>query len=547
MIESICIFFLKIKYESTYYKIFILFDFQVVDARVGPGLKSMTKFKKRKGDNLVKLTESGEPSCEKKIEKVPKPVKAASVDSHMTRSLAFVPDKFCKIFRKNKKKKSSLDDIIHCEKVLVNSYNIQNDDDHHLAIETPTSPTLSNGTSEDSSDDTIFAPNNDIEMKDNEINRSFIETILSVHEGKKKTTKNHRRKSLCPIKNNRRGTEQLTPFLDTKLWSKIETCCGYVFESNITNAVAIDYDLYRVCSKHKKTEKMTNIIKTKTTATAILFNNEKENMNNYNKIIENLILPSTTSSLLLSSSSSSSTSMINTSAMKKHHLFSKRQSQNMLDINLNADYKTDTATSTEMINNIPIIFATQNLQQAVTSASTSANDFKTTVQQSQNLLPPPQQPSQHQHLQKPNLPTLFTKTPNTKYQTLATQYLHKIKDSGKIVKQLNAIEKTMPNKLRATDFNLMKNLVKICTDKTGKGKNGIVNAATGAILIGNVTAAGGVGVATANGAAGVDKIAGSENTTDGLGNKFSDNSSDSGYEETPTEQQLNVSCLKNKF
>ena len=64
------------------------FFYQVVDARVGPGLKSMTKFKKRKeeqnnqGGDAVKST-----------------ISKASTSS--------VPEKFCKIFKKAKKIKPS--------------------------------------------------------------------------------------------------------------------------------------------------------------------------------------------------------------------------------------------------------------------------------------------------------------------------------------------------------------------------------------------------------------------------------------------------------
>lgn len=88
----------------------------VVDARVGPGLKSMTKFKKRCEEN------GGRASPTENIKRLKQEVAAkhAAADAAAaaakdlngggnattTCSSSFVPQKFRKIFRKTKKKKT---------------------------------------------------------------------------------------------------------------------------------------------------------------------------------------------------------------------------------------------------------------------------------------------------------------------------------------------------------------------------------------------------------------------------------------------------------
>lgn len=480
----------------------------------------MTKFKKRKGENPLTLTDT------QNNDKTNKPSTSKSANSeNSSRSLAFVPDKFTKIFRKNKKKKAS--EETNDNKLLNGNYIIQN---RHA------SPLLSNENTDESSDEisAAFSPTNHVGIKDNEINRNFIEAILNVHE-KKILTKSlkRKRKDVCPIKNKRVRTENSMSFNDAESWEKVKTCCGDIFDNKMSNAVLVNNDFYYVCAQHKKTVKANNAITTKISSSAStatqLLNNEKENLNGYNSIIDNLILPPTIAP--------------SSTIVKKHHLFSKRQNQHICEHG-NDQYKTDTVTTSDVSKMVPIIFTTQKVQQSDVNIQTPSISVITS-QQSQLLLPPPpQQSMQYNQLQQQIQQTLSSKiittgTPsssNAKYQTISTQYLHKIKDSGKIVKQISTMDKTsIPAKLRATDFTLVKNLVKICTDKS-KAKNAIINTTGGTILIGNV----------AGSSSGSDnKINGpNENLADGLGNKFSDNSSDSGYEETPVEQQqVNVSLL----
>lgn len=66
----------------------------MVDARVGPGLKSMTKFKKRKEEQLLLQQNGG--------------VKATSSGTApaAVKNLSTVSERFGKIFKKTKKKKT---------------------------------------------------------------------------------------------------------------------------------------------------------------------------------------------------------------------------------------------------------------------------------------------------------------------------------------------------------------------------------------------------------------------------------------------------------
>lgn len=109
-------------------------------------------------------------------------------------------------------------------------------------------------------------------------------------------------------------------------------------------------------------------------------------------------------------------------------------------------------------------------------------------------------------------------------------YLHKLKsDSGKIMK--NSIERLAPSKMKVTDLNVVKNLVKFCTDKSAVGKRFNSNATTtikcntNSIIINPLT--------ETTSAIHNENENNSNKIIEALAtNKFSDNSSDSGYEET---------------
>lgn len=94
--------------------------------------------------------------------------------------------------------------------------------------------------------------------------------------------------------------------------------------------------------------------------------------------------------------------------------------------------------------------------------------------------------------------------------------LHKTRaDTAKVTKKSTA---RLTPKKKLTDISMVKNLVKLCTDKTASNKK---LAAAGA----PATAATAAAVAVAEPAAGIENIA-------AAANKYSDNSSDSGYDET---------------
>lgn len=447
----------------------------VVDARVGPGLKSMTKFKKRKEEQLLQqmIVNDGTPII------LPTPIATSAI----SRSLSSVPEKFCKIFKKNKKKK-----LLECEAIASVDKNcllqnlVEMDDDRESSVfpvattspnhcssindllcdemlDSPSSPLSQNNSDDNEHHDINIYHTNDRErviMKNNEMNRNFIEEILNVHENSQHSYQNQNRRHICkrkiriPVRNfgSRIVKENFASFIDTNYWKKVKTCCGYVYESNITNAIIIDCNLYKKCLLHKHMTN-TSVITIPTNNSKLQLNNEKENFGSttaLKKIADNVNMPVT--------------------AIKKHHLYSKRQ--NLINNN---------------VNNNSII---------------CNNKTEVTLLQPPIIIPPV-------HGIGGNV---------TNNSVAANKYLHKIKSDSKIIKAGDIKPAAITTaKLKVADYNLVKNLMKVCTDKAVKHKN-----------LDNTKLVNGDGVII---------------TPDVLGNKFSDNSSDSGYEETPLEHVIN--------
>lgn len=460
----------------------------VVDARVGPGLKSMTKFKKRKEEQLQAQSLSSNGSEHPVVIKdATSSVKVSCEVTAPTARSFSIPEKFGKIFKKNKKKKLNVEKEDDKKSAVTRFKYIQetkivtrrssqyisalNDDDDMLETGSTASSPRYHPHSDDNMDTEMMfgGRSTDIFNKTHhEINRNFIETILSVHQNK--VSKRYRRKNERPIKNLQqkllrpdRSTVMSHGHVDANVWTRLKTCCGYVFESRKLNAVILDADLYKMCAMHQFAA----------TRSRLIVKTEKENglINGNVKVTDRVNVPST--------------------AVKKHHLYSKRQ--NMVDAH-------------------PDFYKTESI--IVHSATTSA-----------------QQPAAHQSLAFAQNHIMFSPSPvatvitappptaammlgHDKYSnnTYHHQQLHKLKSDGRVVKGvINRVDGVIPTaKLKSTDLSLVKNLVKMCTDKTNKK---VMTATDGK----------------------------TENAVDALGNKFSDNSSDSGYEETPAEQSMNVS------
>lgn len=370
----------------------------VVDARVGPGLKSMTKFKKRKEEQQqqqLQLAQAGNLAAADGTTTI-------TTISSAKHSIS-VPERFCKIFKKNKKKKNDLDNL--------------RDNSPGLTYSSPCSP-----MSHNSDDDKL----NILSLAASDFDKSLIGDLLKASQMTNgRISKKYKRKNYLPIKNRSQQTTATTistiAYMDETMWRKIKTCCGHVFQNECFGALIIDYDLYTPCIEHIKM-KFDEKIKTEIPVNI-----------NIGKVSDNVNVPTT--------------------AVKKHHLYSKRQ--NIID---NQNRQTDL-----ILMSSPKINFMDSPSVAIANINSTSNKY-------------------HQKL-----------------ITTSNSYLHKIKssDSGKIIKN-SVLDKINPVKIKSTDFNVVKNLVKMCTDKSNKIK----------IIGGEI-----------------------KNDVETLGNKFSDNSSDSGYEE----------------
>ncbi|KAJ6639681.1 SIN3-HDAC complex-associated factor, partial [Pseudolycoriella hygida] len=176
----------------------------VVDARVGPGLKSMTKFKKRKEEQMLQQQNGNG--------KAP-----VSVPSQNVKPSSSVSERFGKIFKKTKKKK-----ILETE-----NRDVSPSSDENSSPSSPSSiPTDSENVSMDLDDDL-----------DNDNNRT-----------NDRRYKKYQRKGYRPMKNRRHIVASI---IDEECWMKVKTCCGFVYENKLFPAVLLDIDSISMCPLHK--------------------------------------------------------------------------------------------------------------------------------------------------------------------------------------------------------------------------------------------------------------------------------------------------------
>jgi hypothetical protein len=172
----------------------------VVDARTGPGLKSMTKFKKRKEEQEAGV------------------VKATTTS---------VTERFSKLFKKNKKKEKSY-------KKETSSIGGSSDD-------SPPSPAESHHS--DDFDDGIFG-------------KKFFNYATRANQKRQKVVlkQRRRRKNPRPTKNLRWPANHFNLFadvVDDELWRQRETCCGLVYECAELQAIIVDASTFKPCTEHK--------------------------------------------------------------------------------------------------------------------------------------------------------------------------------------------------------------------------------------------------------------------------------------------------------
>lgn len=285
-----------------------------------------------------------------------------------------------------------------------------------------------------------------------------------------KQYKKYKRKNYRPSKN--RGIIEAS-IIDNDFWSELKTCCGIVYENKMIGAVLLidsKFNAYCVHHNYTKTSNMNEID-----------HKNKISLSKQNENITNVV----------------TSALYNKNGLSKQLQQSNNNKQNCLNFTHNS---------------IEHLAGTKNLQQSNLQDNQSSVLPLTNNKNDIDILPAYLQSISNNNKLKKLESTVQS---NEKSEsTRSYNYLHKIKsDSSKIVKQ--SINKFAPAKLKSNDLNLVKNFVRICTEKSTKNLHFIPKSA----------------------------VVGGENEV--LGNKFNENSSDSGYEEILQEPNQ-VCCCKKK-
>lgn len=193
----------------------------MVDARIGPGIKSMNKFKKRKEEQqngtIVGYTREFAGQSETNAQNMKNGIRA--------------PERLGHIVKKKKK----------------------------MIKETATVTVAASQIAPES--DENYEPNTQCEiglrLKDG-VNESFIGTILPAHFNKPPIDKDligkmRRRKSYRPLKNRNKSIDHSMSVIDQEVWIKVKSCCGYVYENPKIGALLIDFMSFSPlgCAVHK--------------------------------------------------------------------------------------------------------------------------------------------------------------------------------------------------------------------------------------------------------------------------------------------------------
>lgn len=168
-----------------------------MDARTGPGLKSMTKFKKRKEEQEAGIKNT-----------------AASALS----------ERFNKIFKKSKKKEKSYKKETSSIGGSSDSTDSQHSDDY---------------------DDTVF-------------NKKFYNYQTRAQQQKRNQQvvikQRRKRKNPCPTKNLSWPANHFNLFVDvvnSEQWRQRNTCCGIVYECAELQSIIVDASSFKPCNQHR--------------------------------------------------------------------------------------------------------------------------------------------------------------------------------------------------------------------------------------------------------------------------------------------------------
>lgn len=309
-----------------------------------------------------------------------------------------------------------------------------------------------------------------------------------------------RRKCLLPRKLNddilKNWNDNNVEFFDECEWQERKSCCGMVYEcESLAGALLIDLAHYKPCAEHDK--KANN---NATAATLIL--NAQRNIK--------ATMPAT---LQIAASNS------NTPVLKKHHLFYKRQSESFPHGDVNTTIiKTETANSNSIHPNNNNNNSTNNISASLIPANISV----TSSSQAQNLV------TRQSSTKLPSSsvsPPLIVPTNQNK----SHNFLHKIKaDTTKIVKhsmdKLNTAVRIKPS-----DLQDMKQVIKTVD------KSYVLASSNSSKPINNIPLS--QHYAQPLSAAVLSGTSPTSSASSSSATKFSDNSSDSGFDENTLDRK----------
>lgn len=264
-----------------------------MDARAGPGTKSLAKQKKR--DNA---------------EAAAAEVKSPSSASNSS----FLPEKFAKIFKKNRKGKITAATPPTAVATPVTS-----------AINRPssTSPTSEHNPSDsnESYDDDMQSPRGGASNAIYQTRKRTAAAALAVASSnpveavkRPKLTGSQRRRQLPP-KKGRRAVDNV-PFFEESDLVRLEVCCGVVFQSLSLGSCCyiIDPELYKPCEKHQRLRQQQHQLQVQ--------HQQQQEMQQKEKPVETAVNP-----IPPPTATTQVQSQAKMGPLKKHHLFFKRQSE----------------------------------------------------------------------------------------------------------------------------------------------------------------------------------------------------------------------------
>ncbi|XP_011191119.2 mucin-2 isoform X1 [Zeugodacus cucurbitae] len=311
----------------------------VVDARAGPGTKSISKHKKGRDDSETT---------------------AHSASSSSTRrapnSKSLIPEKFSKIFKKSKKSKIDVGACTErkadgCRRSAVPGLKAWSDQQSFSAtpdsMDSDYEDIAESGDVYDAKRVNVNANNTIVQFQTqtrasaNRASRRATITSNASSNPRKSPLKtgSKRRKCMPPIRN--RSTLKLTnekaQFFDETEWQERKTCCGMTYEcSSLAGSILIDTDKFEVCSEHKRSQiSQISQIETASTAKEELSSTSQKTIIATLPAVVQISAPTTTS--VCPPPLPNPVNMIkpnHTPVLKKHHLFFKRQSESFPQVDL---------------------------------------------------------------------------------------------------------------------------------------------------------------------------------------------------------------------